>query len=143
MPSRLPHRLLGAIFWSLIAGAALAGEPSARGRILLQSSLTAGLAHHEAKTVWTDLAVGDDLELVREADNPHDPNAVKVLWRTRMLGYLPRGDNADIARQLDRGQPVQARIRAIAKYRNHRRRLEIDLFVPLAGPLKATDSPAR
>lgn len=143
MPLRPSGWLPGLLLAGVIAATAVAGDTGARGRILLQSSLTAGLAHHDAKAVWEELAAGDDLELVREPDNPHDANAVKVLWRGRMLGYLPRNDNADIARQLDRGQAVQARIRTLARYRNHRRRLEIDLFVPLAGAPRPADSPAR
>jgi len=125
---------------AVILAVALAGPGSPPGhagvapaaRVLLQTSLTAGLAHHEAREVWDALAVGDELALQREPDNPHDPHAVRVLWRDRMLGYLPRQDNADVARLLDRGQAVQARIRTIARYRNHRRKLEIELFVPLA-----------
>lgn len=107
-------------------------EPPPAGRILLQTSLAAGLAHHEAKQVWDNLAVGDDLVLRREPDNAHDVNAVRVLWRDRTLGYLPRQDNADVARLMDRGETIQGRIRTITRYRNHRRKLEIDLFVPLA-----------
>ena len=98
-------------------------------RVLLQTSLTAGLAHHEAKEVWQELRPGDRLELRREPANPHDPNAVQVWREGRLLGYLPRADNRDVARQLDRGQPLEARIRSVARHRNHRRKLEIDVFL--------------
>ncbi len=100
---------------------------AAAARVLIQTTLTAGLAHHEAKAVWADLAPGDPLVLVREPTNPDDPDAVRVEWHGRLLGYLPRADNADVARMLDRGQSLGASIRTVARYRNHRRKLEIDI----------------
>ena len=111
-----------------MAGPAPAQQtPSVAARVLIQTTLTAGLAHHEAKAVWSDLAPGDPLVLVREPTNSDDPDAVRVEWRGRLLGYLPRVDNADVARMLDRGQPLAASIRSVARYRNHRRKLEIDI----------------
>lgn len=113
-----------------IAGPAPAQQtPAVAARVLIQTTLTAGLAHHEAKAVWADLAPGDALVLVREPTNPDDPDAVRVEWRGRLLGYVPRVDNADVARMLDRGQSLAASIRSVARYRNHRRKLEIDIHV--------------
>jgi len=100
----------------------------AQARILVQSALTAGLRHHEAKAVWAQLRVGDALALVREPHNPHDANAVRIEWQGRMLGYLPRGDNEDVARQIDRGAGLQARIAELARYRNHRLKLGIEIY---------------
>lgn len=111
-----------------LAGPAMAQKaPPATARVLIQTTLTAGLAHHEAKAVWPDLAPGDALMLVREPTNPDDPDAVRVEWQGRLLGYLPRVDNADVARLLDRGQLLATSIRSVARYRNHRRKLEIDI----------------
>ena len=125
--------LLPAGRWLVLAvamlGAAAAAADEPRARVLLQTVLVAGLAHHEAKAVWPGLAAGDALELVREGDNAHDPQAVRVDWRGRVLGYLPRNDNADVARQLDRGQRLEARIVELARYRNHRRKLAVEIFV--------------
>jgi hypothetical protein len=98
---------------------------------LLQSVLTAGLRHHDAKAVWESLRVGDSVSLVREATNPHDSNAVRVDWRDKVLGYLPKTENSFVARQLDRGNQLEARIVTLGKYRNHRRNLEIEIFAPL------------
>jgi hypothetical protein len=118
----------------LLAASACAAAADIRAELLLQTSLAAGLAHHEAKAVWDRLKVGDPLELVREPSNVHDPNAVRVDWNRRALGYIPRGENEPVARQLDRGNRLEARIAAMGQYRNHRRKLSVDIFVPIAAP---------
>jgi hypothetical protein len=99
--------------------------------ILVQVSLAAGLRYHEAKTVWNQMQVGDALRLVREADNPYDARAVRVEWNGHKLGYIPRTENQAVARQIDRGNPLQARITKLTYYRNHRRKLEFEVFLPL------------
>jgi HIRAN domain-containing protein len=99
--------------------------------ILVQVSLTAGLRYHDAKAVWDELQVGDRLALVREPDNPYDANAVRVEWNGHKLGYIPRTENQAVARQIDRGNPLQARITKLTYYRNHRRKLELEVFLPL------------
>jgi hypothetical protein len=115
----------------LLVASASVGAADTRAELLLQTSLAAGLAHHEAKAVWDRLKLGDPLELVREPDNAHDPNAVRVEWNRHALGYVPRSENEPVARQLDRGNRLEGRIAALGKYRNHRRKLSIDIFVRL------------
>ena len=112
-----------------LAATPRAGEVAAE--ILVHSTLTAGLRHHAAKAVWDALTQGDEVELVRERDNPHDRNAVRVEWRGHLLGYLPRSENAAVARQLDQGNPLKGRIARLGKYRNHRLKLEIDVYLRL------------
>lgn len=114
---------------ALLACAALARAQTSE--IVVQTSVTAGLAHHEAKAVWEQIKLGDALLLVREAGNPHDSSAVRVEWNGHMLGYLPRSDNQAVARQLDRGNRLQARVTRLGQYRNHRRRLEVEVYLPL------------
>lgn len=98
---------------------------------VVQRSLAAGLRHHAAKDVWDAMAVGDALQLVREPTNAEDMNAVRIEWQGIVLGYLPRGENSAVARQLDRGAPLRARVAELAKYRNHRLKLALDIFLPL------------
>jgi hypothetical protein len=120
--------LLGA---ALLIATLPAAAAEVVSEIVVHSAVTAGLRHHEAKAVWEQLQPGDEVRLVRERDNPHDPNAVRVDWNGRVLGYLPRADNAAVARQLDRGNPLRARIARLSKYRNHRLKLEIDVYLRL------------
>jgi len=130
LTGKFGQRIVAVCVALVLAGAALA-EPTPRARVLVQTTLAAGLRHYEAKAVWDRLQPGDPLELVRESANPHDQNAVRVDWDGHVLGYLPQADNADVARQLDRGQSLKARIVKLAKYRNHRRKLEIEIYVEL------------
>src|SRR5512147_2188500 len=117
---------------ALLAVLACSGGAVAQtSEILVQTSLTAGLAHHDAKAIWEQIKPGDALVLTREADNAHDANAVRVEWNGRVLGYLPRTDNVAVARQLDRGNRLQARVARLGQYRNHRRRLEVEVYLPL------------
>ena len=120
-------RLASSLAVLLFAVAAAAQEHSAR--LLVQSAPLAGFRYYAAAHVWPKLKVGDPLELRREADNPHDANAIAVAWRGRKLGYVPRRANAALAWSLDRGAPLQARISRLAAHPNPARRLEFEVFM--------------
>jgi hypothetical protein len=117
------------LLWLAAALPALAQERLASVRLLVQSSPLAGFRYYAAAQVWDQLRVGDRLELSREAENPHDGNAVAVAWRGRKLGYVPKRDNAALAWGLDRGERLQARISRLAPHPNPARRIEIEVFV--------------
>lgn len=124
---------LAAILTLLMALAAPAC--AADVRIIVQQSPLAGFQYYEGKDIWTMMRVGDSLQLAREPQNPHDANAVRVLWRNEMLGYIPRRENSDVARQMDRGAPVKARIVKLNEARNPWQRIEFEVYVELS-PMK-------
>jgi hypothetical protein len=110
------------------------GSPPARGAeaaIIVQRSPLAGFRHYEAPATWRSMAVGERLQLVREPDNPYDANAVRVEWRGVMLGYVPRRDNAAVARQMDRGTALEARVAGLHENRNRSVRVEFEVIAPL------------
>lgn len=98
-------------------------------KLLVQSSPLAGFRYAEASQVWSELRLGDPLDLVREPDNPHDRNAVRVDWRGRKLGYVPRAENEALAWAMDRGERVTARISRLQEHRNPRLRIEFEVLV--------------
>lgn len=99
--------------------------------IVVQRSPLAGFRHYAAAEVWREMKTGDRLELVREPDNPYDANAVRVEWRGHCLGYVPRRDNAAVARQMDRGNALEARIALLRENRNRSMRVEFEVVSPL------------
>ena len=112
---------------SAVAFAAAAQAPSVR--MVVQSSPLAGFRYHEAGDAWPGLRVGDALALVREPDNAHDPRAVRVEWRGRLLGYVPRRENDAVAWGLDRGDDLRARISRLDPTRPPSRRVEFEVYV--------------
>jgi hypothetical protein len=112
-----------------LAAPAYPGQPTARVRLLVQSSPLAGFRYHAASEVWRELRVGDALELSREPENTHDDNAVSVSWRGRKLGYVPRRDNAALAWGLDRGERLRARISLLSAHPNPAKRIEFEVYL--------------
>jgi hypothetical protein len=104
---------------------------TAEVRMLVQSSPLAGFQYYRGKDLWDELKVGDALALVRETDNPHDANAVRVEWRGHQLGYVPRRENRTVAQHMDRGGAVEARISKLVQHRNPWQRIEFEIFVRL------------
>jgi len=98
-------------------------------QMLVQSSPLAGFRYGEAAAVMPLLQPGDVLDLVREGDNAHDPNAVRVEWRGRRLGYVPRRHNATLAWGLDRGTPLRARVSRIEAHPNPAKRIEFEIYI--------------
>lgn len=121
---------------AIVLTLALALDAAAQGagataRIVVQDSPLAGYQHYDGKALWHEMKPGDMLALVREPDNPHDANAIRLEWQGRKLGYVPRRDNGDLARQMDRGMAAEARITALKTRRNGRNLLSYEISVPL------------
>ncbi|MDH4149635.1 MAG: HIRAN domain-containing protein [Betaproteobacteria bacterium] len=116
----------------VLAAAALPATAQATGaRIIVQQSPLAGFQYYEGKGLWEMMRVGDTLTLVREPQNRHDANAVRVEWRGEMLGYVPRRENSDVARQMDHGAAVKARIVRLTEARNPWQRIRFEVYVDL------------
>ncbi len=123
------HRLTAMLALLLaLCSPALAAE----ARIIVQQSPLAGFQYYDGKGLWDVMRTGDTLALIREPQNPHDPNAVRVEWQGQALGYVPRRENSDVARQMDRGAPVKARIVQLREARNPWQRIEFEVYVDLA-----------
>lgn len=114
----------------LLAAAHAQGEERTPSlRLLVQESPLAGYRYAEAAEIWPLLRVGDALDLSREPDNLHDPNAVRVVWRGRKLGYVPRRENAALAWGLERGERLRARITRLEPHPNPARRVRFEVYV--------------
>lgn len=99
--------------------------------IVLQDSPLAGFQYYAGKTLWPEMRVGDTLMLIREPDNGHDPKAVRVEWHGHKIGYVPRRENADVARFMDGGKALVARINRLAEVRDPWGRVRFDILIPV------------
>lgn len=125
---------MSAPFATFALAVALATTPwsaRAEARIIVQQSPLAGFQFYDGKALWDEMKAGDALTLVRERDNAHDANAVRIEWNGSRLGYIPRRENADVARQMDRGAPVKARIVKLTEARNPWQRVLFEVYVDL------------
>lgn len=96
---------------------------------ILQVSPLAGFQYHAGAALFALMNVGDRLTLRREPDNPYDAKAVRVEWHGTQIGYAPRADNVDLARLMDRGTPVEARILHLQKSRDPWKRVLIEIYL--------------
>ena len=111
---------------------AVMGMVQAEGvRALIQSSPLAGSQYYALSTVWQEIRTGDALTLVREPDNRHDRNAIRVEWRGQKLGYVPRAQNRVIAAAMDAGDRLTARVSSVNDNKNPWLRVAFEVFVEL------------
>ncbi|MBI4988503.1 MAG: HIRAN domain-containing protein [Rhodocyclales bacterium] len=126
MPS-MRHRLL-----ALCCAACLTLPAQAETiKVLVQSSPLAGFQFYAGRDLWDDMKAGDALVLAREPENAHDANAVRVEWRGRKLGYLPRAENRAVAAEMDRGGKVTARIARLNRHLDPWKRIQVEVYVVL------------
>lgn len=83
--------------------------------LVLLECLVAGTTHRPGlREFEPTLQPGQPLALTREADSSYDDWAVRVLTsgpgEAFWLGYLPEGRNETVARLLDAGYPLSARL---------------------------------
>jgi hypothetical protein len=105
------------------------GQSRGEAHILVQSSPLAGIQYYAASEWWVEMRKDDRLQLVREPDNRHDANAVRVEWKGHKLGYLPRRENQVVAEEMDRGTRLEAVIGKMQRHRSPWQRLKMDIYV--------------
>ena len=104
---------------------------TSQASLLIQSSPLAGSQFHALADVVDQIRVGDALTLKREPGNPHDRSAIQVLWQGHLLGFVPRRENKAIARAMDQGHPLIARVVALRPEESPWRRLRFEISMPL------------
>ena len=105
---------------------------SGQATLLIQSSPLAGSQFHELPDVVSQIRVGDALTLKRDSANPHDSNAIQVLWHEHLLGFVPRRENKAVARAMDRGDPLVAKVVALRPDESPWRRLRFEISIRLS-----------
>jgi len=119
-------------FALFLASAAIVQFAAAESvKVLVQSSPLAGSQYYAAAKVWNDIRIGDRLTLTREPGNRHDRNAVRVDWQGRQIGYVPRAENGAVARALDAGERLEARVSKRRDDADPWRRIEIEVYLIL------------
>lgn len=93
----------------LKAGGSLSA-PFAKEIFLIETHI-AGTSHVPIREIEPSLAIGGPLVLRREPENPHDPLAILILTECgNKLGYVPRDRNEILARLMDAGKLLFARL---------------------------------
>ncbi len=110
---------------ALMSPTGVAGE--ARARLQVQTGPLMGTRYYDAEAAWAELEIGQPVSLMREPSNSHDSNAISVYSGGLRLGYVPRRANGILAWSLDRGDPLQARIRRLGRGRAPR--IDIEVYV--------------
>ena len=99
--------------------------------ILIQNSPLAGSQYYAVSKVWNEVRVGDRLTLIREPDNRHDVNAIRVEWNGHKLGYVPRAENRAVAHALDAGENLEARVTRMRDDPDPWQRVEFAVYLTL------------
>jgi hypothetical protein len=100
-------------------------------KILVQSSPLAGSQYYAVNKFWNHIRPGDRLTLVREANNRHDRNAVRVDWNNQPLGYVPRTENRAVAKALDAGEQLEGRVSRLRDDPDPWQRVEFEVYLIL------------
>jgi hypothetical protein len=74
----------------------------------LHSFLIRGTSYHRAGLTAGRFSPGTQLRLVREPDNPHDPNAIAVYSQDNKAGYVPASRAKVLAKLMDSGVKLVA-----------------------------------
>ena len=99
--------------------------------ILIQSSPLAGSQYYAVEKLRALIKPGDRLTLSRETGNRHDRNAVRIDWNGQKLGYVPRAQNRVIARALDTGEKLEARVTKLRNDPDPWKQIEFEVYLIL------------
>ena len=116
-------------------------EKKVKKRVLFKGCFVAGVGFRDVD--WDEMDEGIELKLVRHKENKYDKNAVAVVLADDydeedddfdfdfILGYIPRTENAEIAKMLDMGwgEMFECEISRVKRYGPMNERVKIAIYV--------------
>lgn len=119
MGERIGMYLIRREFLRLLAAAPVAvGMSRFRPRrrqaaYLLNECRIAGFQFHDGPGLLGEMRVGEEVAMIAEPGNPHDKFAVRLEYRGRHIGYLPRNQNRSVSRLLRQAAPVRCHLGSV------------------------------
>lgn len=107
----------------------VSATPKPTSRKLLLSTELAGFQFYDGENLFKQMQQGQTLQLIREASNHYDTNAVAVYWQDNQLGYIPRRSNIVIAQMLDRGEVMHGQIERLQVASNPWDRVKLEVYM--------------
>lgn len=99
-----------------------------RPQAIVKRLPVAGLQYYRAGELAQWIRCGDTLDLVPEADNPHDPNAIMVMWHHNKIGYVPVEQAQRLRNLLNKRLHFKGRVVSISPENGTSRWLECDIY---------------
>lgn len=100
-----------------------------------------GLTHYDFRKISKEIKEGDEVQLLREADNMYDSFAIQVNLAEQRLGYLAAYENIVLANMIDAGVGLRAFISHKDLKRDAQEWLAVEVFAELVIPsLKLQES---
>lgn len=75
----------------------------------------AGFSYYDGLDVIEELTLGQNVDLIKEINNPYDEKAVAIYYKGKKLGYIPASHNSIISTLLyyGHGDIFEARIQMV------------------------------
>lgn len=91
----------------------------------------AGFMYWDGCEAFSKLEIGTKLELVREADNKHDCDAVALYYKDYKLGFIPGSENEIFAQFLDMGHSdlFEVRVCRLCPDAHPERQVYINIYI--------------
>lgn len=81
------------------------------------------LSHYEMIYIYHHIQENSEIELRRQFNHVFDKSAVEVYFKGFKIGYISNKVNAIVARHLDKGKSVVAKVKSVQKQK----------YMPLSG----------
>lgn len=103
-------------------------------RYILNNVFITGFQHHAGPGLLHELEVGTPLTLVREPENIYDKYAVRIEYRGRHVGFIPREQNRSVSEMLQQGAPLECSITAATPDAPLWEAVRIQVSLPVVDP---------
>lgn len=102
--------------------------------IKIYDNYVKGLVHYNFNETGKQIKEGDELQLVRDAENTYDSFAIRVFYKEQKLGYIAAFENVVLANMMDKGVKLNAFVSHIDLSRNIYEALAVEIHAELVIP---------